>query len=356
MVMIPPWGLGAPWGNFIGAYIQDLEDRLSALEQAVTIENGFIDRDESTLSFSNATRTLTVTPVGGDYSYVAGGTRYTKTAADSVVIPDTEGLHGVYYDGATLKTQLGITVELIRDHALVAAIYWDATNDEALHLGDERHSNVMDSATHIYNHLTMGTRYQEGLLLGDMTVDGTGNSDADAQLSVDDGVIWDEDIQFNITDGSPQTLDPIAQIPVLYRTGATGVWRRYTPTNFPIATAGTGRAAWNEWTGSTWQVTEVTNNDFVLSHLIAVNSFEYPIFAIMGQNRYITKAAARAGATTELYNLSLGPISYLSPELLAIGTVIFESKDSYTNTVKSRVVSTDEGDDYVNWLEGRIID
>lgn len=67
--------------------------------------------------------------------------------------------------------------------------------------------------------------------------------------------------------------------------------RRTTQTNFSIkAGTGTGNPLWNEWTGTTWQTTEVGNNDYCLYHVFAINGYtgEDKLISIMGQNEYGT--------------------------------------------------------------------
>ncbi len=316
-------------------------------------ENGFVDRDDSSLSFTDGTRTFTITPTGASFSFYQAETEYTISSADSIVIADTEGLHFIYYEGTTLKETTTFSPNLITLYALVAVVYWDATNNEAVYVGDERHGNVMDSATHSYNHLTFGARYGNGLGLGDMDVDGSGNDASAAQFSVANGEIWDEDIQVTITDDSPQNLATIAQIPLFYRSGANGDWRKIAATNFPITTTGTGLAAWNQDTGATWQLAEVGNNDFVLMHYYATPDIDNPVIGILGQNTYGTVGQARTGAEAELQGLSLGGLGDLTPEYVPIATVIWQTSNSYSNTVQSRVRSTDDGDDYIDWREQR---
>jgi hypothetical protein len=110
-----------------------------------------------------------------------------------------------------------------------------------------------------------------------------------------------------------------------------------------MPTAGTGRLAYD----NNGTLTEVTNGDFVLCHVFAT-SFAHanPVIAV-GQAEYSTKKAAQAGAVTEI--TSILSIANISPELKPIATVIFQTKNTFTNAVKAIVVSTDEGDDYVDF-------
>ena len=278
---------------------------LSGLEDADhpvhSAEAGFEDdlfksdptaRERTTIAFADTSRTLTVALAGTNtqYTVVSGEVIYTKNAAETQTIPDTEGLHYFYFDSAgALQSQLGFTVDVIEVEALVAVVYWDATNNEGIIVGDERHGRVMDAKTHRYLHNTVGARFDTGLALGNIVSDGNGDLDPSAQFSITNGVIWDEDLRTSITDGSPQQLSLPAQIPIYYRSGASGDWRRLAATNFPITTTGTGRAAWNDIDAGgagIWGLSEVGNNDFVNMHYFASNDINNPVIAIMGQDEY----------------------------------------------------------------------
>ena len=315
-------------------------------------ENGFVDRSESTLAFTDGTRTLTITPTGASFTYFHNSTRYVKEAQDSVAIADTEGMHYIYYDGATLTATTTFSISLITTFALVAAIYWDADNNVGVIVCDERHGNVMDSTTHAYNHLTYGARYATGLAIQGLDTSGNGSADSHVQFGVQSGSFWDEDIEHTITPGSPQALVEPAQIPLYYRSGA-GLWRRIAATAYPLTTTGTGRAAYNLNNAGTWSLAEVDSTKFVLMHYFATGSISAPIIGIVGQAQHATLAAAQSAAKTELTTLVLDGIATLTPEFVPVGTAIFQTSNSYANAVKSRAQPTDTGASYIDWRSVR---
>lgn len=307
--------------------------------------NGFTDRDTSTISFDDATRTLTISPTGTDFEYFIGGRRVTSTGA-TVTIPDVTGMYMAYFDtDDTLKADTTTTVhELILNKALVAAIYWNSTQGKAIYFGEERHGRIMSAAAHLYLHTVNGCVYLSGLGVSDLSVDGSGASDSDAQFSVDSGDVADEDIHVT----SPQKLVSEG-LPIFYMEGS-GEWKSETNTGFSVLTydrTPNTRLAWNEWTGSAWQVSEVTNGDFVLCHIFATTDTLSGTVAIMGQNEYASAKDAREGANTEIHSLVLDEI--LFPEVRPVATIIFQTRDNYTNSVQARVVSTDTGAPYVDW-------
>ena len=322
------------------------------LHRSSTLEpTGFSESGNTTLGFVNATRTLTITPTGTDFRVLIQGTEFIYSSAQSVVISADEGMHYVYFDtDGVLKDTAIWNNNLITEKALVAMPYWNATDSEALDVGAERHL-LMPGITHLRWHLFFGAQYDSGLGLSDMSVDGTGNNDADAQLSVDDGYIWDEDILHHIEDGVQMDLSPVFTSGKFYLSGATPVWRRTASSTHIAATTGTGRAAYNLFSGGSWSVAEVSNGDFVLMHLFATNADRNcglnPIMPIMGQAVYTTKRKARKGANTEIANLvSLG---LPTAEFVPLATVIVQTRNTYSNSGKQRIVSTDDGDPFVDW-------
>jgi hypothetical protein len=68
------------------------------------------------------------------------------------------------------------------------------------------------------------------------------------------------------------------------------------------------------------------------------------VIGIQGTAQYISKSAARTGANQELQTLSDLPFAEFTP----LGSVIFETQNSYTNAPKARIVSTDTGTNYVD--------
>ncbi len=314
------------------------------LEQfdAMNEPTGFPSRDDNTYSFTDGTRTYSISPTGADFDVWVNGVKYTFSSQQDVVIPDTEGLHFIYVNSSgNFVSTTTFASTLITENALACIVYWDATNNEAIYVGDERHGMTMDGATHVHIHLTDGTKIESGLGLGDITADGNGDLEAAATMSTAGGTIWDEDLDFDITGSSSP-----AQIPVFYLEGATPVWRRDTARNYPVK-QGTSRLAYNEDVGGTWQQTDVDNNDLVLAHIFATNDPDQPYIAIQGQDEYNNPGQARAGALTEIQNLFTVGLPFV--EFVAVATVIYQTSNGYANGCKARIRSTDDGDDYLDW-------
>lgn len=308
--------------------------------------NGFEDYSQVTLSFDNATRTLTVSAAPNSAAVWASGERFT-IKEKSYQISDVEGDHFVYFDkGGKMGEVLTFDVSVIRDKAFISYIYWDAENNTAIPFAIcETHGATMDGATHEYLHNINGTQYISGLAVTATDAGGSGNDNTSAQFSCTSGRIWDEDLHHEVL---ARAVDDT--IPVLYREGDEGLWRMDDTTVYPVL-KGVSRALWNEWTGTTWRLTEAATNDFVLAHIWAVpgtNRTEGSLIAIMGQADYPTIGTARAGALTELDALNTGPLP--TQEFVPLATFIFQTSLSYDNDVAARIVLTDTGADFVSHL------
>jgi len=327
-------------------------------DDSAQMKIGFPNRTDTTISFDNGTRRLTIAPVGASFTYRLADGQHTIVGSKNVQITNTEGSHFVYYDSdETLKSTTTWVDDLILVRALVSIIRWDTTNGKALYVADERHLN-MDPETHLHFHATLGALLKEGLALQDITADGNGGDAAHAEFSVQDGVIKDEDIEFDIVDDDPQDLSFPAQIPIYYRDGAGGKWRVKDADNYPliysdgvIFTGANGRCAYNLDTAGTWSLEEVPNNKFVLVHYYGTNNTLAPVIGIQGQTYYATKALAQHGATVEIFQLQLDGLPV--EEFVALGTVVWKTRTAYANVPKVIIVTTEDGGDYVDWRAPR---
>lgn len=306
--------------------------------------NGFVDRTDVTYGWNDATRTLTLT---GTYDIYSDGNKFTKTGA-SFQISDVEGPHFIYYDETgTLVETLTFDISIINRYCYVASLYWDSTNNVVVpSVLQESHGAEMSAETHSYLHTTIGCAYVSGMALS-LVSEGDGNSDSHAQFTSSAGTVRDEDILHEIVARTSLTDN----IRVLYRDGVSGNWRMGAASPFPVLTTGTGRVAFNEYTGGAWQLTEVGNNDFVLAHIYAVpglNTSSGTLVAIMGTEQYSTLGQAQEGANTEALQAYTNlPVE----EYKLIATIIFQTSDGYNNTVKARIRETSQGADYVDWRQ-----
>lgn len=354
-------GTSAAWGLIGSSNISPTADikwtQLEGTGTTFSSPSGFSAsaRADSTISKVDGTRTFTIAPVSTSFDFWSNGTHYQKSVACSVVWPDVEGTHVFYFDtSGVLQTTSGSIEDVIQGQgAIVSAIYWDATNNVSLFFAEERHG-FMGQDVHLPWHLAFGAQWVSGGLLGNFSIS-SGAGNADAQFSVADFRMLDEDLIFTYGDGSPQELAPILYAPVFYRSGPSGVWRRKTADAYPLIQSGAagytgaaGRAAYNQWDGVDWQLTEVGQGDYFVVILYGSNDPQQPVIAILGQNVYATVSAARTGVFTEVANLS-GLENLFAKELVSLGAVLYQTSTAYSNSVAARVVAVDTaGNPYVD--------
>lgn len=307
---------------------------------------GFPNRTDSVISFTDGTRTFSISPAVTSFDYYQDAEKFTKCAAETVVITNSTGITWFYYDSATLSSVKdpsdAVSDQLIRLNPFIAVVYWSTATNSSVFFGDERHGLNMAGATHAYLHFVFGLQYITGLAPDGITADQSGDLDEHAQFGVNAGGVTDEDVYHQIV-----SVGRTAGLNILYRNGVGGPWEKTTNAGFSVTTTGTGRLAFNQNIAGTWLVSEVSNNRYALSHVFASSENDDPLFAIMGQYDYATQVTAREGATTEINDLLLGDLP--GPELRPIATFIFQTANGYANAVQSRIRTTDTGEDYVDW-------
>jgi len=313
-------------------------------------QNGFENRTDSTLAWTDSgpDRTLSIQPVATSFDYWISGTKHTSTG-DTHQIADTMGIHAIYYDGGSLTSaanpSLGAVDSVIRTKAIAAYVYWNKSSQTAIYVGEERHGKDMAPDTHAYLHFVRGLAYYTGLGLVNISSNQDGDDDCDAQVGVSAGAVADEDLYL-----TQSAVNSTTGIPVYYMSGNAPGWYKRTTIGFPVMSSNSadGRLVYNENTGGdSWKLTEVTNADFVLYHIFVTTEKDTPIISIMGQSEYANAGTARNAALTEIRSLVLDDV--LFPEIHPLGTVIYQTRDSYDNAVHARIRQTDEGDDYVDW-------
>lgn len=298
---------------------------------------GFENRTDSTISFTEGTRTFTIQPAVTNFRVWCSGVEYVKSSAETIVIDNVTDLYFIYYN-----TDGVLSVETdyfaFSNETPVAYVYWNATTSKAYYFADERHGIVLDWQTHEYLHRTQGAQYASGLAISNYTDDDDGSLDAHAQLDLSQGTIFDEDIKVDITHSNTPTantwqqdLQGPARIPVFYHSGATGAWIKDTATDFPVK-QGTARIAYNLDTSGTWTTPDADNNSYVAYWIVATNALNTPVISIMGQRTDSNISNAQENNTWNSLDLTNFP----SLEFRPLYRIIFQT-GSYGNTVNARI-------------------
>jgi len=298
---------------------------------------GHADKIQSSISFNSGTRTFTIAPVATEFVVWCKGVKYTYTSAQTVVIPNTTGLHYIYFSSSgVLSTQMSFFSW--EDHAPTAYVYWNATTSTAVYFGDERHGITLDWQTHEYLHRTRGAAIANGFGASNYTTTGSGTTDADAQIDIAGGTFFDEDMQVDIVStNSPvantwqQDLSGPARIPVMYL--SNGAWVIDAPTDFPFKSVA-GVPQYNLYSGGVWSTANVANNEYHVSWILATNNLNYPVISIISQAA--TNQVSQAEAMT-FEGLSLS--GFPSVEFRPLYKVIYQHRTSFTNSVKVSTIA-----------------
>ena len=318
----------------------ELEEAIDPIREVFTVQKdptGFENQTDSIIAFDTGTRTFSIAPASTSFNVWHRGVKTTISTTLTKQIPDTSGPYYLYIDSSgTLEYDTVFSTAFLDQYAFISYIYWNATDGKLISFGEERHGLAMSYATHEYLHLTRGTQLLSGASVS-FTTNGSGNSNADAQISLSDMRVADEDITANITNSATptqrfeQTLFPTAFLPVYYKLGT--IWTKDTATAYPVKT-GTNYAYFNKDTSGTWSLQEASGDGkYVVSYIFATTNIQEPIIALMGQDEYdsLSDAQERAGWN----KVDFGGLPTQEFKLLYI--VYFETSSLYSNAAKSAV-------------------
>jgi hypothetical protein len=320
--------------------------------------DGQIDHTSSTITFNNTNRTFTIAPALTSFYFYHSGREFRKVNSESIQIDNTEGLHYIYYNSeGVLQKTTTFSYDIILKNVFVAIIYWDFNNQKFLYVGDERHGCTMDAHTHARIHAESGAVYVSGMTpnfiySGNSVVDGTGNTNANISFGMSEGTFRDEDIIHACT-----TTDFNINMPIFYRT-TPSVWRRREGGESIVSYRlmfdnTTSRILYNKRVNNTFSLESPSYGNFVLYHIYAINDAnvnksigvrDNKYILIAGTQEYTSKNDARYNAINEISEMENFPFI----ESVAIGTIIYEHSNSYTNIAKARLVSID-GNNFIDW-------
>jgi hypothetical protein len=332
-------------GNFV--YLYTTDDPAVCIADSTQLDvrdrtgepTGIVNKDLSTLSFNNSTRTLTISPTGTFFEVFVKGRGFEVTSS-SLTIPNVTGLYYVFFEISSQQISFGYQTTYFDfgNQAPVAYVYWNATTGKAEFFADERHGVTLDWQTHEYLHRTRGAAMASGFGLSGYTTTGTGANAADAQAGLAGGTFFDEDLEVQVVASTTPTANTWEQnlafpmqVPVFWLSGTA--WQADTATTYPLKQgAGAARAQYNLLTGSTWSAAEAGNSDYVVSWIVATNNLNSPVIAILGQASYGSLNAAR-NALWEDLTLTNFPVVEFRP----LHKLIFQTATSYSNAPSARL-------------------
>ena len=313
--------------------IGPIEDLFAATGEPM----GHADRTQSIMSFDNGNRAFTISPVSSYFDVWVKGTKYRYTSSQYVTLPNTTGLYYIYFNSSGIGYQTSFFTW--DQQAMTAYVYYNADTGVG-QVFDERHGITLDWQTHEYLHRTHGALYSSGFAVSNYSLNGDGSLNTHCQLDLAGGTFFDEDNQIDIIHSNTpvantfqQDLQGPARIPVFYKSGSNGGWVLDTATDYPMK-LGTNRPQFNYYNSGSWTTSEVDNNKFGVTFIVATNILNTPVIALIGQSQHSNIGDAEA------YNLSemdLGGFPVV--EMRVLYRIVYECKTSYTNTPSARITS-----------------
>jgi len=311
-----------------------------AVTQATSEPMGHENASQSVISFDNATRTFTIAPASTEFVVWVKGVKYTISTTRTVTIPNTTGIYYIYFDTSGVL-QYKTSFFDWPNEAMTAYVYWNSVTGTAPFVADERHGVVLDWQTHEYLHRTRGAAFANGFAISNYVVLGDGSLDSHMQFDLASGTFFDEDLQVDVVSTNTpiantwqQDLTGPARIPMFYHSG-TG-WIRDNPTDF-VVKAGTTRPQYNYFDGSSWSTLDIDNNKFGATFIVATNNLNYPVIGIMSQSQRDNQTDAEL---LEFTNLDLTGFPVV--EFRVLYKIIFDTKTSYTNVPKARIIAVQD--------------
>lgn len=293
---------------------------------------GFPNRTDSTVSFDEASRTVTLAPVSTSFSVYNVGQLVTINTSKTLVIANTSGGRYIKYNVTTEALEEIVGYPTFATEILVAYVYWDAVNSKALVFGDERHGSFRDTQWHLHQHLNVGAIWRSG---------GAATYTLDAPATMNIGFsspisLLDEDISHTIThSASPsanyyQILEGTAQLPILYKSGSSYVM--ITPSSYPwIAPTGSGCVRYNPLTDGNGALADSDGNKYVVYWIVATSDAKYPIKAFPGHLQHST--------LDEAFSESFDISGFSLPEIAVMYQIVLKTSSSTANTFKAVITA-----------------
>lgn len=240
---------------------------------------GFVNRTDSNLTI-NASGVVTLAPAVTSFVVYTSSAKHTITSTQTVTVTSDQTITYLYLDTVgALQKSASIWDLLDTTKAPVAIVFKDGTSYA---LTDERHSWERNHAWHNWAHFNIGAMYKSGL---------TGTF-ATSSLSVQQGIISDEDIAFD-TGGTKTTCS------LWYRNATTGM-RLVRGATAAKSVSGGGILQYDNGSGT---LQDVTNNRYSTNWVYASNDPIEPIYCVVGQGDYTNLNNAR-NALAPTINLS----------------------------------------------------
>lgn len=255
---------------------------------------GFPNRTDTSLSWDNASYTLTLTDLGSAYVMIDGIQYYLGGNLTCQLSVAQEAATALYWfwitqSGGTLTLNASDTAPGF-DKCLVANMYWNTETSQGIG-GDERHWMGRDQKMHEYLHETFGARYYQGMA---GTFDNT-------TFTIGAGEFYDEDIE--------HTNSETTSARILYHNGSDAwAWDNNITTPYKVVNPGVDNTLrYNDGTS----LASVSNNHYTNYWVFITNNVNYPVVIILGTDEFTNVAGADAEVAPSLGALPLAEMKLI---------------------------------------------
>ena len=330
----PVWHEGADYFDF-DYNINDYVPRtiLSDSEDPT----GFIAPEDVIVTGDSASRTITLT--GTVKAYYQGTLVPVLSSGwtSPVHTDDPTKRYFLYYDGNSISWNDSAT--LASDFYKNLLICWTFHNASGWVYQRECHS-VMQHTTHREFHEVIGTYRQTGGTLSNYTLNST--TVANRRPTISEALIYDEDLP---TINPALASGPYTQF---WLSGSTGVG--VFGTSDDIVPLNGNQPYYNQFNGTIWTQTPMSNNDFMSVWIVAVpmaadvESQKHRFIFVQGQSQSASLSEEQSLSPLDLRN----GLPVLTPESVFIGRIILKYQSSnwtlievedITGTGRSQVAS-----------------
>ncbi|RLA01524.1 MAG: hypothetical protein DRQ42_03005 [Gammaproteobacteria bacterium] len=331
--------------------ISDFDDDVDTKKLKV---GGFEDRESVTIALDTGTGVFSVTPIGADFTVWSKKAKHVFTEAQTVVVPRIADAYIIYFDqlGTLQVVSFPIPIdETYADTALAGAVSVNVEDALYNQVFDLRYDVGMDPTTrrNFQNH--HGTHYIDGFNIGNITVDADGSLDSHTQISITDGTCNISDV-FHYSANDTQSLVFPAEILMIYRENSS--WKSKAVDALPLIGEGSVsgydgiRLAYNHRDMATNEgsLIEAGEGRYVNVHFFATPGLDNTVIGVMGLRDYENISNARNGGLNELQMLLANDLFFTFTTV--IGTIIYQTSDTYTNTMHARAITTNEGELFVD--------
>ncbi len=307
------------------AYVQSELSTRSAITFSPT---GFENTTDSQITYSGSTRVLSVAPTSSSFNIWIDGVKFTKSTTQTAAAhANSIGVYYYYFDntGTLLSTT---TAPSLYNNALVAVIYYyDASHTVVM---EKRYTTAMNPSTRSSIYDTIGAYRKSGIAITGYSI--LIDSDNAKKFALTSGIIVDDDISIPINSlayGGPYN--------VMYRIGGGGTWTWTTGNTVPYIYTG-GYINFNQWTGSTWQMTQLAAGHSCEYYIVAVPSITSgnQIFVVSG----VADMNMYWGQSVDMNKFSgLDLVDFPFPEYVVMYKMILTTSPGYSSSGKCVLAS-----------------